>query len=164
MSSRAPGRGRRRGWPWLLLVLLVLSGGGLLATRVLLAEEDLYASPETVPLPPTPADIAPSTAFLSGPEGTLVRHALEATLPLLDAPTVDTCKGVTTALEALGEPKAVFTAAAGFPDPATAEMAARHIDATIRFLGSCFEDAELPATDEVSFTATILSRRIDELQ
>lgn len=164
MAADRPVRDRRRRRGLVLLLLIVLGAGAGVAASFLLGDEDPYASPTTVELPPAPDDVGPTQGFLAGPEGVLARQAFDATRPLIGQPDVRTCGDVTRALQALGGPTAVFSAAAGIPDRATSEMALRHLDAATRFLGSCFEDDKVPDGDEITFTATILSRRLEELQ
>ncbi len=157
-----PRRGRR--WALGSLAVLLVAGAGATAARYLLAEEDVYASPETVDLPPPPDDAAPTREYISGPEGALVRALLDAADQALAGGTgTVACETAIATLDGTGAPQQVFAAAQGLPDPASAEMAVRHASALSRFLGICISEGAAPDPKELVFTSTIMRCRLDEL-
>lgn len=159
------GRGRRRR-------RLVISGafglailtGAAAAGWWFFVRDDVFDSPEAVELPAAPDDLAPLREFLNGPEGSLIVRALEATAPLTADSSVPDCEKVASELDGIAPPQTLFSAAAGIPDGPTSEMAVSHLTATTHVLGDCLTNQAMPDLAEVTFTSTVLRRRLDELR
>ena len=156
---------RRRRWrvAAVAVVVLALAAGGGWAYRKY-AGNDVFESPGSVELPALPDDRTPTVDFLAGNEGALIVASLDATEPLEGEVDRPTCTSVAQALDAVGGPAQIFSAAAGVPDGPTSEMAVSHLAASTRFLGTCFDTGVPPSNDEVRFTATVLRRRLAELR
>lgn len=164
MTRAASRRTHRRCWLLALLgALLVVAGAAAALTTRLLAD-DPFASPETVELPPLPEDVAPTAMYLAGPDGARLAQFREGLDPLLGPdPAVAACEAAVGALDKIGTPDQLFAAAAGVPDPATADMAVNHLAVASRFLGRCLEEGEVPDRDELRFTAVVFDRRLEEM-
>lgn len=143
--------------------LVVLAGAGFTGWWFFV-RDSVFDAPQAVELPAAPDDLAPVREFLSGTEGSLVVRALGATAPLTADPSVPDCEKVAAALDAIAPPQTLFSAAAGIPDGPTSEMAVSHLSATTHVLGDCLTNKAMPDLAEVTFTSTVLRRRLDELQ
>jgi hypothetical protein len=142
----------------------VVAAAGYAGWDRVLRQPGAYESPSSVELPPLPDDTAPTSDYLASGDGQLLLAVTTAVEPLLgDDASTSTCTTTIASLDGIGSPDQIFAAADGVPDRPTAEIATRYLAAITRFLGHCLEDGGLPSKDELQFTSTILTRRLESL-